>query len=151
MAAMSDPRAITQEIVQIRLEDAMRLFVGSGRRFSVNAVSAATGIPARTIKSYQQGEAVPGLGNLLRIFAVLPPEFAEMLLAEAGLCGVRPAEQVAPCGYKAMAQLSARIHRLSTAMKDGRINHQERPPLAMEMRTLAVEMGAFADGLERTE
>ena len=52
---MAEPRDVTQEAAQQVLTDALRQYVGLGKQYSVAAFARATGIPERTIKSYQGG------------------------------------------------------------------------------------------------
>ena len=81
---MADVLTITQDYVQERFTSAIRLYVGLGKKYSVEAVADASGIPYATMKAYHEGRNTPGLFNLLRIMAVLPPEFGNMILAATG-------------------------------------------------------------------
>src|SRR5579883_3351405 len=58
--------------------DAFALFVGQGRRFSCEAVAAATKIPLRTVRAYQCGECLPSWERLWLLMLVLPTEFTDM-------------------------------------------------------------------------
>ena len=75
--------------VQQRFTAALNLYVGYERRFSIAEIAGLTGISQRTLRSYQAGDACPSLPKFLRLAAVLPPEFADMAMAPAGLTGLR--------------------------------------------------------------
>lgn len=141
---MGNPTGITQETAQVQLSDAMRLFVGRGRRFSCAAVAAATGIPQRTVESYVHGEATPSLANLLRLVAVLPCEFTNMLLAPAGKGHVAEVD----AGDDGLLD----IHRQASAVNamiagflsdDGRIDHREEAQSLPSLRELHGSLGTL--------
>lgn len=124
--------------------DALHLFIGRGRRYSAEALGEATGIPARTIYSYMQG-ATPSLHNMIRLMAVLPPAFANHILASAGLGGARRMDCGGDaCGQTHMARMAARMHKLADALADGRVDHREARDLAPEFRELGTECIEFA-------
>jgi len=145
---MSDTPPICQETAQATLTDALNLFVGRGRRYSLASLAAATGIGERTLKSYQQGEATPGYPHLLRLLAVLPVEFGDAVLAPAGVGRLQRIEGEEPDGFTAMEQVCRRAAMLGSALADRKIDHRERLQLLPEIRALAAEMTAFAAGLE---
>ena len=74
----------TREVFRTNLN----LHVGAKRRFTVEAISDATGIGCDAIRRHLRGETTPDLGNLLAYMAVLPASFASAILAPAGLGGV---------------------------------------------------------------
>lgn len=113
-----------------RFSDAFGLFVGRGRRFSVEALAAATGIPARTIRAYKDGEACPGHLNLITLMAVLPPAFCNEVIAPAGLEAARRAEGGDPCTYAANRAVLTAAQRLGEMLADGRFCQKDQDELA---------------------
>lgn len=79
---------ITDEQVAAVISKALSLLVGKGRRYTVDEVAAATGIPLRTLQDYHAGTSIPGGVNLLRLitwFAEDHPEFGLAILRPTGL------------------------------------------------------------------
>ena len=141
---MSDPYAISPEATQKRLTEALRRYVGLGRPFSVAAFAEATGIPERTIKSYQGGQATPGLGYLLRMMAVLPPEFADMVLALAGLGNVSRTDR-SDANSLAVHALASELNSLiaQALANDGFIDHMEEAEMEPTVRSLQARCNAW--------
>lgn len=78
--------------------DTLSLFVGPGRRFEADAIGAATGITADTIRRYLRRESCPEWANAIALLRVLPPEFAASVLRPAGLTGLRRIDGSSPPG-----------------------------------------------------
>ncbi|HJQ55968.1 MAG TPA: hypothetical protein VJ890_03625, partial [Vineibacter sp.] len=53
--APADPAVPGEDAIRAAIADALRLYVGSGKRFSARAVAEATGIPEPTFKQYRAG------------------------------------------------------------------------------------------------
>lgn len=140
---MRNEPLIPHDLAARRLEDALRLRVGRGRRHSFNGLSDATGIPARTLESYVQG-ATPGLNSLLSICAVLGPSFTSDVL---GLCG-QSASDVSnddPEHMQVLAASGALITRISEAIADGHVDHRE----AAQLRPMAAALIEMLEPLAR--
>jgi hypothetical protein len=141
---MSDPHSISPEASQIRLTEALRKYVGLGRQYSVTAFAKATGIPERTLKSYQGGQATPGLGYLLRMMAVLPPEFADMVLSVAGLGNVSRTDR-SNANSLAVHALASELNSLiaQALANDGMIDHIEEAEMEPTVRSLQSRCNAW--------
>lgn len=141
---MSDPQSISQELVQKRLTEALRKHVGLGRSFSVSDFSVATGIPERTIKSYQGGQATPGLSYLLRMMAVLPVEFTDMVLSPAGLGNVSRTDGTGTNSLAVHAMASELNSLIAQALaNDGVIDHREESEMEPTVRSLQARCNAW--------
>ncbi len=137
---MSNPAAIVQDVAAGAMRRALGLFVGQGRAHSIDAVAAATEIPERTLRSYQAGEATPGLANLYRIKAVLPPAFANELLALSGLGGARRLDSSAKAAAIVMTELATETALFAKALQDGRLDHIERAELRRTLPALIEDL-----------
>jgi hypothetical protein len=142
---MSEPGDITQDAVQKRLTDALRRYVGLGRPFSVAEFAKATGIPERTIKSYQGGQATPGLAYLLRMMAVLPPEFADMVLIPADLGNVSRIHRGPHGSSLDVHALASQLNSLiaQALADDGIIDHLEEAEMEPTVRSLQARCNAW--------
>lgn len=136
---------IPHDLAAGRLEDALRLRVGRGKRHSFAGLSDATGIPPRTLESYVQG-ATPGLSGLLSICAALGPSFTSDVLA---LCGQSAADASSddPEHMQVLAASGALIARISEAIQDGHVDHRE----AAQLRPMAQELIRMLQPLARIE
>lgn len=81
---MTETTLIAHEHAARAFADALRLFTGHGRRFSVQALAAASGVRPRTVESYLCGQATPGWAAALSLAAVLPVEFLDAALLPTG-------------------------------------------------------------------
>lgn len=140
---MSNGPIIPHDLAARRIEDALRLRVGRGKRHSFASLSDATGIPTRTIESYVQG-ATPGLAALLSLCAVLGPGFTTDVLSPCGQSASSiDADQ--PEHMRAVAAMGSIIATISEAMKDGFIDHRERA----QLRPMAAELIDMLEPLRR--
>lgn len=147
---MSNCPIVSHEIAMGRLADAIRAFVGQGRRFSVNGLAAATGLPARTISSYHQGDATPGLGNLLCLIAVLPAEFADMILEPSGKGNISEINtSKITTALEVNRQAAALTALVAEHMVDGRIDHREAAIQEPVMRSLQAAINQYLAGVEK--
>lgn len=103
--------------------DMMVLFVGHGRRYTVEALSEASGIPASTIYAIRRGTHMPKWSEAMELLKHLPTSAADMVLAPAGLA-VRPIEGEA-CNYSLIADLGRTTAHFTDALEDGKIDHRE--------------------------
>lgn len=116
---------ISHDAAQRSLEDALRLRVGQGRRFSFYALEDATGIPARTLRSYAGEGATPGLFAFLSLCAVLGPSFTSDVLAPCGQSACATEESEADY-MGALAVMGEGVAMLAEALSDGKVDHRER-------------------------
>lgn len=90
-----------------------------------DALSSASGVPARTIKSYRVEGKEPSLSNALSLALVIGPSALNTMLAAIGYVA-RPldeADAVAPS--KIVADGLAAFSVIASAAADGRIDHTE--------------------------
>jgi hypothetical protein len=146
---MSDDRAMTPRYADVFL-DAFRLFVGQGKRYSCEALAAATRLPVRNIKAYLTGETLPSREAEWALKRVLPTEFTDALLAPCGLGLTRRIDSEDAVGPFAMQRdLGREIAELAEALADGRLDHSEAAKLVPHFRAIASECERFAETLER--
>lgn len=128
--------------------DTLALFVGQGRRFSVEAVSAATGIGVDAIRSYLRGQSCPEWCNAVGILNVLPAEFAAAVLRPAGISGVRKIDaETTPA--ETLREVAEGAAALATALADGRIDHTEWPAVRKELTEAMVSIASLLHSGER--
>lgn len=144
---MMDASGISTDLSREAFTDALRRHVGHGKRWSVHGLAEETGLDARTVAAYRGGETAPSLANLLRLFAVLPPTFADDVLALSGLGGTK---RVGGGGVDSLA-LNASVTGLAALIAqhlsdDGRISHREEAEQEPAVRAL---VGACQEWLER--
>lgn len=132
---MRNSPLIPHDLAATRLEDALRLRVGRGKRYSFSALSDASGVPTRTLESYVQGATPSGLSTFLSIAAVLGPSFTSDIL-EA--CGQSASEMTTdqPEHMRAVGVMGALIQSVSEAVADGHVDHVE----AARLRPMAAEL-----------
>ncbi len=141
---MSETHEMTQEAVQKRITEALRKYVGLGRPFSISEFATATQIPERTLKSYQGGQATPGLAYLLRMMSILPPEFADMVLAPANLGNVSRIHRGQGSSLDVHALASQLNSLIAQALADdGIIDHLEEAEMEPTVRSLQVRCNAW--------
>lgn len=131
---MNNGPVIPQDLAAQRLEDALRLRVGRGRRYSFASLSDATGIKTRTLESYAQG-ASPSLANLLSLFAVLGPGFTSDILSAAGQ-SAKDGTTDDPEHMRALCTLTGFAAQLAEAVEDGYVDHRE----AAQMQPVAQQV-----------
>lgn len=122
---MANSGLVLQDLAQEAFTDAFRRHVGRGKALSCEQVSEKSGVPLRTVRSYHGGQATPGLAGLLSLLSVLPPSFANELLALAGLGGAAANSARAADSYVLNASLTDFAAQIGAHLKDGRIDHRE--------------------------
>lgn len=134
--------AINHDLAQEVLTDALRREVGPGKPLSRPGLAELTGIEERTIAAWLAGGACPNLDRLMRLLAVLPPRFADALLAPAGLGGVRLLTGEAG-SLEINRQAAGLVALIGEHMADGRIDHREEALQEASMRELARAIDAW--------
>lgn len=134
---------ISQEAAVRCIEDALRLRVGRGRRYTFQGLSDATGIPTRTLESYVDG-ATPSLANLLSLCAALGPSFTSDVLAPTGQSAA-DASASDPEHLRLLAAGCAFAAQLSEALEDSKVDHRE----AAQLRPVAADLIAMLEPLAR--
>jgi len=127
---------ITTEICKERFTTLLREQVGPGKRFGTEAASEALGIDRRTIESYLSGENLPPARNLLRMFYLFGPDFADGLLHLAGLFGCQREAAQPVTDFALNAETAAMMAVIGAALQDGRVDHRERALVLRHTRKL---------------
>lgn len=109
-------------------------------------LSRATGVPARTIKSYRVEGKEPCLTNGLAIAKALGPEAVNALLSVISYSGASPADDDAVDPRKLVADLLPHISILATAAADGRIDHTELPGCQRAADSIIATVAPLASG-----
>ncbi len=123
---------ISHEAAQRALEDALRIRVGQGKRYSFDSLDDASGVPSRTIRSYAGEGATPGLAGFLSLCATLGPSFTSDVLSLAGQSAAS-ADETDPEHMRTLEASGEFIATLSKALGDGKVDHRE----AAQMQPLA--------------
>ena len=104
------------------------LLRGVQARLTDDQLSAASGVPARTIKSYRVEGKEPSLGNALSLLAALGPQAVNAVLSVVGYAGARHMDDVEDLNPRQIvADLLAPIAVIAAASADGRIDHLKMP------------------------
>lgn len=143
---MSNGPIIPHELAVQRLQDALRLRVGRGRKHSVQGLADATGIKARTVESYLAGDATPGLNGFLSLCSVLGPSFTSDVLSPCGQVA-RTADADAPEYMKAISMMGEGCRILADALSDGHVDHRERA----QIKPFADEILPVIEAMTRTD
>jgi hypothetical protein len=93
-----------------------------------DALSNASGVPARTIKGYRIDGKEPGLANALSIGCVLGKAAINSILAIIGYGGAAPLDEPDDLNVNELVASGLRHFTvIATAAADGRIDHIEEP------------------------
>jgi len=134
-----------EDVIRQRVADGLRLYVGSGRRYSTRAVVEATGIPEPTLKDYRSGAISMPVSRFVQLAAVLPAGFADQVVAPAGLAVLDRTAARANDDHALAADVASALQGLAEALRDGRIDHRERAALAPLAREIGQQLLAFAE------
>lgn len=128
------PPLISRERGHDAVRDALRLFIGRGRRYSVKQVSNATGVKDRVIECAMTLAADPEcrpihISDLLSIAGFLGPEFTTewLLLAQQAAVALPDADEPGP-GQLA-ADVTDDTATIVRAARDGVFDRDERRDL----------------------
>lgn len=127
---------ITFELCKQRFVRALADYVGPGKAHSIQEVADTIDIELRTMRSYATGETLPPLPKLLRMMHLFGPGFANRLLHIAGLDGCFRQEADSITDFEFNADICNIVGDLGRALRDGRIDHRERPQLIDDARHL---------------
>ncbi|WP_305968315.1 MULTISPECIES: hypothetical protein [unclassified Mameliella] len=141
---MSKGTIISHDDAARRIEDALRLRVGRGKRYSFVALSDATGIATRTLESYVQG-ATPGLQNLLSLCSVLGPSFTSDVLAPCGQVA-RDGSPDDPQHMQVVGVMSHLTGKIADALADGHVDHREHAQMQPVAAALIEQLQPLARG-----
>lgn len=91
-------------------------------------LQTATGIPARTIKSYRVEGKEPSLSTGLLLLGVLGPDAVNAMLSTIGYTGAKPIDGPDEADPRRLvAEILPHVSTIATAAADGRIDHNEEP------------------------
>lgn len=125
--------------------DALALYVGRGRRHSVEVFADATGLSRDQLGRWLRAETEPRVSELMVVVDHLGPEFANELLRGAGMGGARRLDADELQAFDTLAELATGTASMAEALKDGRLDHRERAELAPQMAALGTHLiGAAA-------
>jgi hypothetical protein len=143
---MKNKPLVSHDAAQRALEDAMRIRVGFGKRFTFSQLEDATGIPERTLRSYCGEGATPGMNALLSLFAVLGPSFTNDILALTGQTA-QPSSAADPEHMRIIGMMGTLTAMLSKSLEDGHVDHREEA----QMRPFAQELMEILDPMSRPD
>lgn len=140
---MTEAALTRHDHVARRFAATMRLYVGRGRPYSAESLAEATGIPERTIRSYQMGHATPGFANLLALMFCLGGVFTAACLEDAGVAAVLMHDDLDADPHQLATVKAESLAKLVAALEDHRIDHTEAPELLALARRLIPMLAAF--------
>jgi len=146
---MTNTTLVPQDVAYRAFHDAMRLFVGRGRRWSCAAVAAASGIPQRTVESYLAGQSTPPLEKYQSLCAVLGQAFFAATIAHTQyeVRSTEPSDITAPQLLTGLLSVSG---SLAGFLEDGRLDHRERIQLREQLLDLRMVVSAMENSLSET-
>ena len=139
---MTNTTLVPQELAYRKFHDAMRLFVGQGRRWSCASVSEATGIALRTVESYRSGQATPTIEKYQSLCAVLGRAFFAATIEHLPF-NIRSTDPTDITPQQLLSEALEFSAHLAKFLEDGRIDHIERPQLQKRVGDLAEQLTAL--------
>lgn len=130
---MSNDRMLTPEAADDHVHRTLSLFMGRGRRFSVEEVSIGTGIADRTLSAMiaasPEARRRPSACHILMLASFFGVEFTERLLAPIGQ-GARDLDPAADAPGAIVATLITGAAEFARAGQDGAFCNRDRHELA---------------------
>ncbi|PKR54438.1 helix-turn-helix transcriptional regulator [Thalassospira marina] len=137
---------IAHETLQAVFTTAFRRAVGTyqnqNKAITLAELARQTGIKARTLEAYRDGESLPSAINLVRIQGALPASFSNEIIALAGLGDAKRMTGREIDLHGINAQVAEFVATHAQHMADGRIDHAE---MAVEMDLIATMHSALGD------
>lgn len=134
---------ITRQLVAACIQEALRRHIGAGQRFSVREAADAVNIQESTLYGYLGGDGVPTMDTFLNLCRLLGPEFINDVLRLTGHDGVRASAAPAGNDHELNADIAAAQAQLGNGLRDGRIDHSERPRIVRGMIGLRDRVNAW--------
>lgn len=141
---MNNQPVVSTDAAKGAFMDAMRLFVGQGRRFTYAALEATSGVKQRNLYAYAEGASYPPVDALFSILKVMPPEFGDMVMAPTELNVARRLTEE-ECEAFEVVQACARATSEAAARAPGGFNHKERGDLKPIFREAVSKLNALLD------
>lgn len=139
---MSNASHIDIGPAKLRLKAALRKHIGRGSVTAVSALAARISVEERTMRSYYDGQALPGMAAFLAMVRELPPDFLNDMLAGTGKGGCR--EIVGETEERrALTDLTMCAATVSRALEDDRITHNEWPEVQEHLRRVRADCDAL--------
>lgn len=125
-ASVPKSAIVSHDSVRERLQGLLRAAQVTG--WTDSALEEASGVPARSIKSYRIDGKEPGLSNALSLAVVLGPKAINGILALIGYGGAKPLDEPdALCVHSLVATGLQHFSTIAVAASDGQIDHLELP------------------------
>lgn len=134
---MTDIESITHQSVHDHFLIAYRRRVGLQRDFSLGELQDATGIDARTLRSWRETDSMPQLVNFLRLCAVFGPSFTSEVLHVIEQGGVEDINAVHSDAQRCLADLVGSAHDIAERLRDGVFCHRDRAAVGPQLIRLA--------------
>lgn len=143
---MRNGLVVSQDTAQTSLMSALNLFVGRGKRYSVEDVAEASGVCARTIDSYRRGDAMPSIERYQSLCAVLGQAFfaATVKHMPFEVRSTDPSDITPP---QLLTELLSASGSLATFLEDGRVDHMEKAQLKPILADLRERITAMENSL----
>lgn len=134
LASAGNSPLVSRSTVRSSIRDALRLYVGRGRRYSVKRLSNGTGVPDRMIEAAMCEPDDPdyrplSLENLVSISAFLGAPFTSDWLALAGLGAFELPDHHAPHPGEIVAHAASGTAELAERAADGEFCEDDREAL----------------------
>lgn len=141
-------RDVNSESVKSTLSHKLSLKIGTSRQYSYADVEDLTGIKARTVKSYCEGEVLIPLHNFVKISCAI--DSSNILNAPFELVGFGGLHRVVGQGrtpHQMLARIGEAVSMKARHLDDGRLDHNEKAEQKSELRILASELLAYSESL----
>lgn len=133
---------ITAEVVQARVCKVIRRYIqSSGMTYAQLAVILE--VEQRTLESWGRSESTPKLFHFLRLMQFFPDSFSNEVFELVGKTGLYTMENPAVNSQKLLTEVLTAAGDISTALEDGRIDHQEWAALKPVLKKTAADIDAF--------
>lgn len=139
---MTDIPAIDTEMLARIVGDALHPRVGPKRPISDVDAAAELGVDVRSIRLYRLARQSPKAATLLRMFVLWGPDFANDVLAAAGL-HCQPLEEGDANEFELNKQTADLMHEMADALEDGKIDHLERRRIQRKAKDLLPKLTAY--------
>lgn len=135
MEAMENNKEISTESCRKRFSEALRLFVGKGRKLSKPEFALIGGFDADAVDNWIYGETMPCVAKLLRILAIVDePYLVNAIIGIAGFGGAVREEELGDSvkeGLEIASVAALLAGDIAQHRSDGKVTPQEE---VLEMR-----------------
>ena len=124
---------------------ALRMYVGAGRRISINALSKKTKLARATIRGYLRDDGRPSDDNHEKMVAVLGDDFRALVNLEKGYATV-PLSAAEPCARTLHVENLSVAQEMAQRLSDGVFCHRDKAAMAPKLASLGVNLLTMARG-----